>query len=255
MGPYPVFACSDWAGLHADLSALEDELVSVGLVADPFGDWTLDLLDETFPDRRYAFKQHFVVALSPDPLATVSAHHRRFATRGLHKVAVERVRNPSSILDEWLRLYTVLTRRHAVTGIAAFSPRSFELQLMVPGVVAFRAMEGGATVGAALWYVDGEVAHWHLAAYSARGYEIHASYALMATALEQLAAWGLQWASLGAGAGVRAKRDDGLSQFKAGWASHTRTAHFCGRILDHARYSALSPAATSFFPAYRGGDR
>jgi hypothetical protein len=252
IGPYPVFACEHWPGLTDDLAALAGELVSVTLVTDPFGDWTVELLDATFPDRRVPFKEHYVVELAADPVGRASAHHQRFAARGLRKVAVERVADPTALLDDWVALYGELVRRHAITGFSAFSPTAFAQQLAVPGIVAFRATAGGEVAGAALWYVDAGVAHWHLAAYSPAGYKLDASYALLAVALEQFAGDGLHWASLGAGAGLSADPSDGLSRFKAGWASATRTAHLCGRILDRERYNALGgPPATPFFPAYR----
>jgi hypothetical protein len=249
MGAYPLFCCADWSGLPADLEQLEG-LVSVALVADPFGDWTPQLLDAAFPDRRVPFKEHFVVELGPAPLSRVTAHHQRFAARGLRMVGIDEVIDPPSLLDDWVRLYGELVRRHRITGVAAFSRASFARQLAVPGLVAFRATEGGRVVGATLWYVDSGVAYWHLAAYSARGYKLDASYALLATALEHFEGVGLRWLSLGAGAGLGADGSDGLSIFKSGWASGTRTAHFCGRILDRERYDALSGPA-SFFPAYR----
>ncbi|MBM3888816.1 MAG: hypothetical protein FJ388_06780, partial [Verrucomicrobia bacterium] len=31
MGPYPLFACSDWRGLRADLDALSNRLVTVAI--------------------------------------------------------------------------------------------------------------------------------------------------------------------------------------------------------------------------------
>jgi hypothetical protein len=251
MGPYPVFACADWTALPGDLEAL-DGLVSVTLVTDPFGEWTVELLDAAFPDRRVPFKEHYVVALDVDPVARATPHHRKFARRGLRNVSVERLADPLALLDDWVALYGELVRRHAITGVSAFSRAAFEQQLRVPGVVAFAAREQGQAVGAALWYVDAGVAHWHLAAYSLRGYRLDASYALVATALEAFARDGLRFASLGAGAGLSAEPTDGLSRFKAGWATGTRTVHLCGRVLDPERYRELGgPPGTGFFPAYR----
>ena len=45
-------------------------------------------------------------------------------------------------------------------------------------------------------------------------------------------------------------RDDGLSWFKSGWATATRIAYFCGRVLDRKRYEALAcrGAKTGYFP-------
>ena len=250
MGAYPLFACSDWSAVGGDIEELEG-LVTVALVADPFGDWTVEVLDQAFPDLRIAFKEHYVVDLAAEPLARVSAHHQRFAARGLRKVAVECVADPASLLDDWVELYSGLVRRHAITGVSAFSRDAFARQLEVPGIVAFRALAGETVVGAALWYVDAGVGYWHLAAYSERGYKLDASYALLATALEHFVTAGVRCLSLGAGAGHAADAEDGLSRFKAGWASGTRTAHLCGRVLDRERYVALGGPQTRFFPAYR----
>lgn len=258
IGAYPLFACDDWGALAADLAALEEDLVSVALVADPFGAWTVEQLDAAFPDRRIAFKEHHVVDLREgDPVARATKHHRQYARRGLRGVRVERVAEPSSLLDEWAGLYAELVVRHGITGISEFGRASFAAQLAVPGIVAFRAsaLEDDALAGAALWFVDGDVAYWHLAAYSESGYRLDASYALLATALQHFAQpGGARWASLGAGAGVDSA-GAGLDRFKAGWATDTRTAHFCGRILHPERYAALAPRSgeAAFFPAYRAG--
>ncbi len=257
IGPYPLFACRNWRGLEDDLRSLGPELVSVTLVADPFGDWTEELLGRCFPDRLLAFKQHFAVDLASDPLASASRHHRRDAARGLRQVEVERVAEPLAVLDDWTALYGQLVRRHDIRGLAAFSQQSFAAQLAVSGMVAFRALRDGAVVGAALWYTQGDVAHYHLAAVDERGYQYGASYALMAAALEHFAGAGLGWAALGAGAGTRPDASDGLTAFKRGWATTTRPAYLCGRILDAERYTELSAARggeeASFFPAYRDG--
>src|SRR5882724_4409121 len=50
MGCYPIFACLDWSQLHADLEDLNNELVSVTLVTDPFGEYDLDYLRLCFPN-------------------------------------------------------------------------------------------------------------------------------------------------------------------------------------------------------------
>ena len=42
MGCYPLFCCETWTGVAADLESLVGELVSVSLVADPFGDYDVD---------------------------------------------------------------------------------------------------------------------------------------------------------------------------------------------------------------------
>jgi hypothetical protein len=259
VGPYPLFACSDWHCLVDDLNALGDELLSLAVVVDPFGDWTVGQLEEAFPDRCTPFKEHFIVDLSRSPTQTASRHHRRDAARALRRSSVSRVEDLAGFLDEWDELYAGLVRRQGVEGPAGFPRASFERQLSVRGLTAFRAERAGVLVGASLWLVDGPVAYYHLAAQTSQGYAHGASYGLMATALEHFAERGLEWATLGAAAGA-GNRDaaDGLARFKAGWASGTRTAFLGGRILNEARYAELTAtrgASPAYFPAYRSGRR
>ncbi len=255
MGPYPIFSCTNWAGLEADLGALGDDLVAVSLVADPFGDWSEDMLQRCFPDVLLRFKDHFVAALGDDPLAHVESHHRRNIARARREVEVDVLNDPTAFIDAWEGLYGALIARHEIRGVAAFSRSSLAAQLAVPGMVVLRATSQGATIGAALWYVQGDVAYYHLAAYTEAGYARRASFALFAAAFELFAARGLSWASLGAGAGASADGEDGLSRFKRGWATDTRPAWFGGRVLHRDIYDELSGArGAGWFPAYRQGE-
>jgi hypothetical protein len=258
MGPYPIFACVDWPALATDIGELRDELVAVSLVADPFSGATADDLARAFGDLVTPFKEHFVVDLRGAWRETMHPHHRRNVRRALAALEVEEVDDPPSLLDDWVALYGELIDHHRITGPAAFSRDSFATQLRVPGIVALRAVEDGVTVGATLWYVARGVAYYHLGAYSARGYELGASFALFDRGLERFAAEGVAWASLGAGAGLDGALDDGLTRFKRGWATATRTAYLCGRILQRAVYDELSAErsrpGTPYFPAYRAGE-
>jgi Acetyltransferase (GNAT) domain len=255
MGPYPLFACEDWSALGADLDSLRSELVAVSLVTDPFGDWTPEGLEAAFPDVAAPFKEHVVVDLRRRWHETASKHHRRNAERALGALAVESVADPARFLEEWVALYDRLVARHAIRGPAAFSAESFAAQLAVPGMVVLRASEAEETVGACLWYVDRHEAYYHLAAYTDRGYELKASFALFARAFDLLAERGVVRASLGAGAGADAQDDDGLTRFKRGWSQLTRVTYLCGRVLDPPAYAELAAEAPAgWFPAYRAGE-
>jgi hypothetical protein len=167
--------------------------------------------------------------------------------------------NPSEFLGDWIALYDGLIRRHKIRGVAAFSEDSFALQMMVPGLRVFRATAGGETVGMLLWFLIGDIAYYHLGAYSDAGYRLRASYALFSDSIDYFADAGIGWLNLGAGAGTRATEADGLSRFKRGWSSGTRTAYFCGRIFDPERYREMisrqsGMPGTGFFPAYRHGE-
>ncbi len=257
MGCYPIFACRDWSHLESDLAAVEDGLVSVSMVADPFGNYDQELLERCFPDRLVAFKQHFVADLSRGAAQIVSKHHRYYAQRAAAQVQVEQCSRPEEFLDEWIALYDNLISRHQLTGIKAFSRKAFAEQLQLPGMVMLRAAHEGQTVGAHLWFLEGEVGQSHLAAVSERGYELMASYAIYWFALETFAKQ-VRWLNFGAGAGLGSDSSDGLSRFKSGWSTEKRTAWFCGRIFNHERYAEIANAKgvaeTRYFPAYRQGE-
>lgn len=259
MGCYPLFACQDWSGLRRDLEELQGELVSVAIVADPFGEHEPSYLRRCFPDVVVPFKEHAVVDLSQAPTSFVDAHHRRNARKALERVEVEACEDATHYAAEWNALYAKLVERHNIRGLTAFSESSFRAQLAVPGLMMFRATQGGETVGMTLWYADRGVAYYHLGAYSEAGYELGASFALFWRVIEYFSGLGLQWLNLGAGAGLSGSGEvDGLARFKRGWATGTRTAYFCGRILDRAKYDEITEtkrvAASSYFPAYRRGE-
>jgi hypothetical protein len=117
----------------------------------------------------------------------------------------------------------------------------------------FRATVGDELVGIHLWYQQGDVAYGHLGATNERGYEVMASYALYWQALVHFRDRA-GWLNLGAAPGAEADADSGLHRFKRGWATGSRTAHFCGSIRDPEAYARLAAPASEgsrFFPAYR----
>lgn len=262
MGCYPLFACEDWSQLQVDLESLQRPLVSIAIVADPFGQHDPDYLRKCFSDVVVPFKQHLVIDLSraPELESFMDPHHRRNARQALARIDIEQCAAPTLLVDEWNSLYANLVKRHGISGLTAFSLESFRKQMAVPGIVAFRATANGEIVGMTLWYTDRGIAYYHLGAYSDAGYQLRASFAMFWKVIEYFAAQGLQWINLGAGAGTaNTNKEDGLSRFKRGWSTGTRTAYFCGRVLDHQTYAEIMRASgavngTGYFPAYRKGE-
>lgn len=259
MGCYPLFACEDWSELQADLDRLGNDVVSVAIVADPFGDHDPAQLRKCFPDLVTPFKEHMVTDLSRPPESFVDSQHRRKALKALERLDVEHCADATLFVDEWNKLYANLIDRHGIRGLTAFSATSFRAQLHVPGISVFRAIHDNETVGMTLWYIDRGVAYYHLGAYSDAGYELAASFALFWHVVHYFSNHGLQWLNLGAGAGLAGdSQTDGLSRFKRGWATDTRSAYFCGRILDHSKYAEAVRTSqtgdTDYFPAYRKGE-
>ncbi len=257
MGCYPLFACRDWAELGPDLEDLASSIVCISVVTDPFGVEDPSALRDCFPDLVVPFKQHFIFEPDRALRAAVSPHHRYYAERALRDVTVHVCEPPRDWATIWNDLYRMVIQRHGIRGVPRFSHQAFALQLEVPGLVMLRAMHRNEVVSMALWYVQGEVAYYHLAASSDLGYSLGASYGLLWRSLEFFQASALTAIDLGAAAG-RHDAGDGLSRFKRGWATGQRTAYLCGRIFDRTRYNAITAAAgktgSDYFPAYREGE-
>jgi len=253
MGPYPLFCCADWSGLPGDLDGLRRELVSVVLVADPFGPCDETALHRCF-DRVMPFKTHFVLDLRrPGPFG--KARHRSYARAARRQAVIEPCDPPLRMLADWTRLYDFLILRHRIGGIQAFSRASFQRQLAVPGLVAFRALaDSGECIAAQLWMTAGDTAYYHLGAADETGYRRRAAYGLLGFAIDYFRGR-VDKLDLGGAAGAADARD-GLTQFKAGWANDGRPAYLCERILDPAAYGELAArsaaADSTYFPAYRG---
>jgi hypothetical protein len=253
MGLYPLFCCLDWERLGDDLDALGDSLVSVVMTTDPMAEVCEERLRRSFSLVR-PYKAHFVIDARRAAKTFVSASHRAHARRALRQVAVERCAEPSAHLDDWERLFQVLAKRHAISGIRRLSRQAFARQLATPGMVMFRAVVDGRTVGLDLWYVQGDVAQGHLAAYDETGYALHAAYATKWTVIDQLSAE-VRWLNLGAGR--LADASDGLSAFKRGFATGTRPSWLAGSTPRGQDYATLSGGPhdplnqAGYFPAYR----
>ncbi len=254
IGCYPIFCCSDWSFLAADLTKQNDSIISLTMVTDPFGKYDQACLKKCFPSLVIPFKQHHVVELSQNRDLFVHPHHKKKARKALQAVSAEPLSPSDTLLVEWIGLYDNLIARHHIRGISAFSTRSFATQFRVPGLVIFRAEYEADCVGMILWYVMGDVAYYHLGAYNDAGYRFKASFALFWESIVYFKELGLRWLSLGAGAGKQ-QREDGLTRFKSGWANCTRTAYLCGRIFNQTAYEELVEKRrqmdTKFFPAYR----
>ena len=92
MGPYPLFACPNWAGLADDLNALRGRAVSVVVVADPLAPVTESDLRQAFRDRVAPLKPHQVRDLDRPP--ALPNHHRRRVRRAARAVEVEVCTDP-----------------------------------------------------------------------------------------------------------------------------------------------------------------
>lgn len=257
MGCYPLFACRHWTKLHEDLEDVGSDLVSIAIVTDPFSGIAPAYLEQCF-DLVKPFKTHYVVDLSYPLNSVVSKVHRKNARRSLEVMDVEVCFQPAQYLNDWIRLYDYLISRHNIKGINAFSPKCFEIQLNMPGMVMFLGRRGGEIVGANLVLIHDQEAHYHLGAYTNEGYRIRASYGIFWQMLIYCQEQGIRYLSLGGAAGIEGDRNDGLARFKRGWSNDRRMVYFCGRVFDREKCEFICRqyqiANVDYFPAYRAGE-
>ena len=258
MGCYPFFVCQDWEKLPQDINELKDKLICIYLVTDPFGNYNEEILRYCFPDVMYLFKKHYVIYLDQPKEKYICYHHRRYARKALKCIKVEECERPLDFLEDWVRLYNNLVKRHNIKGITKFSKKTFQYQLEVPGIIAFRALYKNQTVGMLLWYIQNEVGYYHLGAFSDIGYEKRASFALFWYAIDYFSYKKLKWLNLGGGAGIDSNGSEGLKRFKKGWSNDSRNTYFCGRIFDYKKYYDIIKKKNildnHFFPLYRKGE-
>lgn len=256
LGCYPLFCCKKWDRVGNDLKTLQSDLVSLSLVADPFGSYNLSQLEREF-DRVVQFKDHYVVDMSVPLAESIKRSHQATVRRALNKVEVRVCPNPVEYLDKWIGLYSILMSRHGIKGLRAFSRDSFLLQLQTPGLVMFEALVDGETAGLDLWYVQENVAYGHLVAFNDIGYKSRASYATKWTMLNYFKDK-VRWVDLGGTPGAASSSSSGLDSFKSGWATGTKPSYLCGAIFDAAAYEKLTidraVKSTEYFPAYRDGE-
>ncbi len=254
MGCYPVFACRDWERLHEDLQELGPEVVSLVLVTDPFCGVPPAYLEGCF-DIVKPFKKHYIANLTYPLEDFVHKIHRYNVRKSLRLMEVEVCLEPIKYLGEWLTLYRYLIEKHNIQGIGAFSPKSFEGQLQLPGMVMAIGRKDGEVVGAELTLVQGDKAYGHLAAFSPLGYRIKASYGIIWTMLKHLQSIGVGVYDIGGAAGIKEDANNGLATFKRGWSNGQCLVYLCGRVFDRQQYESICRERQAidgdYFPAYR----
>ncbi len=242
--------CLDWDGLAEDLSDMGG-VVSVVGVSDPFMRATAEQFSRAFPDHLEQYKDHFVVHTVLH--RSLPQGHRYRLRQASRSVTVELESQPVQRLDDWMTLVRVLADRHGMSGPEAESRSYYHDQLIAPGAVAFLAMQGRECVAMTVWYVMGSAAYYHLAASTRAGYDVSATYALVAEAISWLAGSRIEWIDLGSNAGPFGQ-SDGLADFKRGWSTGTQGTLLGGRIVDKISYRDLVEASRSeetlTFPSY-----
>ena len=248
IGCYPLASLAAGADIAGGLEHLRQAgLVSVVLVADPLTAPGPDRLCSGFEVCR-PFKAHYLV--DPDHPAHVAATHRRWIRKAQQACRISQVALAEA-MEDWLRLYAGLVRRHEVTGAPDFPTSYFDALAGLPDLRVLAASCGDRIVAMSLWALSDDVAYYHLGASDDAGYDARAMYGLIAAGIDAFG--GGRVVHLGGSAGLADDAEDGLARFKRGFSNRAVTAYLCGARLDPDRYASLSAGrpATPFFPAYR----
>jgi hypothetical protein len=252
-GTYPIAAIAADADLPGGLERLRRlGLISITLVLDDFQRPPLALLQKYFNVVR-PFKTHYIRRNAAK--FTYARHHRYEVARASRKVTV-RPFDLESHLPEWTALYASLIRRHGLRGVHLFPAAHFEALHRMKSTTSMGAWLDDELVSAHIWVSDGTHVHSHLAASNDAGYKAGAAYAVYDASIRHFA--GAELLNFGGGAGTGEALNDGLAEFKRGFANESASAYVCGAILDEGRYDELcrrraTPADAEFFPTYRKG--
>ena len=256
MGPYPLFFCKNWNCLIEDIESIKDQVCTVALVIGPFEDIPKEAFKHHFDIFR-SYKDHYILDTTLPYCEIISKSHKREARKALNKIKIDLQISPNIDLDEWCFLYNTLIQHHHITGIRAFSRNTLKNHITIPNTHYYRALCHGEIIGGNLFYIQNEIAYYHLACSTEKGYKLHANYATLWSAIRDLSTK-VHFIEFGGGAGAKEGILDGLSQFKKGWSSLTKKSFFLGKINDHQEYWDLIKmnriSDNNWFPAYRTGD-
>jgi hypothetical protein len=251
MGCYPLCVLSGTDGLDADFALLRSRgVVSLVLVTDCLSQPGPDALAAKFDVCR-PFKKHYTHDATA-PNADYSKHHRDRVRRALKSCEVREV-PLAEHLDEWMKCYGTLVAKKGISGIQDFDRSYFEKLAAVPGFFLVGAFVEGRMESGHIWLRHERLAYAHLAASTPVGYKLRCAFPIYDYAIRALREHCV--IDFGGGAGLSTDGQDGLSQFKRGFANGERMNLLCGKVLNPEAYASLTAGrgvgAATFFPAYR----
>lgn len=256
MGPYPLFFCKNWDFLIEEIDSIKDQVLTVALVIGPFEDIPKEAFTHHF-DIFQSYKDHYVLDTTLPYHEIISRSHQHAALKSLRKIEVDLQISPNIDIDEWCYIYNKLIQHHNITGIRAFSYESMLNQIAIPNTHYYRALCDGEIIGGNLFFIQNDVAYYHLSCSTETGYKLHANYATIWTAIIDLSKK-VRFIGFGGGTKTNDGKLDGLSQFKKGWSSSTKKSFFLGKINNKQQYMDLlenkSISDIAWFPAYRSGE-
>ena len=170
------------------------------------------------------------------------------------RVQLEVCATPSEYLDDWLELYArarAAPSNHRHRGVS--HKDAFARSSPCPGLVMFKATAEDASSGCTSG-TSRATSHTVISARRARcGYELMASYALYAYAIEQFRSRASRWLDWAPLPGIEDDSRRRTAPFQAQVVDRHRQAYLCGRIFQPEPLFGLvrdpEQRATSYFPA------
>lgn len=226
-GLRPLASLDPACDVRAGLATLREAgVASVALVTDSLWCPEVSALQDAFDSCR-AFREQQLV--DREARVHIRKRHRNRINQA-RRVGEVREIALADQLDRWLELYgqNVASRQIA----QPFSAEHFGLLASMPALRTLAVVVDGEIVAITLWIVHADTLYFHDGASSAAGFAVSAAYAAFAHAIEVLAdGEGCRYVLLGGSSGLRDDRQDGLSEFKRGFANYSLPNHLCGASL------------------------
>lgn len=235
-GVYPFASLDPDCDLEGGLEFLKEKRIgTVNLLTDALWSPPHERLKEAFGLCRQ-LKHTFLLDREGENVSFRKRHRNRM-NNALRMCEVTQVGLVEHI-DEWWEIYDGLAERKRVGEDSRLTREYFAHNIGLPGSVTFAARAEGELVALSIWLRFKDIVYNHFTASTEKGYEVFANYACYARAFEYF--HDCRQLCFGPNVGVADSRDDGLAEFKRGFANHTWPNYLCSASLFRPEAPASS---------------
>lgn len=234
-GVYPFASLDPDCDLEGGLAFLkENRIGTVNLLSDALWSPPVERLKAAFGFCRQ-LKHTYLLDREGEDTSFRKRHRNRM--NNAVRLCEMRVVGLAEHMDEWWQIYDGLAERKRVGDSARLSRENFERIVDLPGLVTFAARAQGELVALSMWLRFRDIVYNHFTASTERGYEVFANYACYARAFDYF--HDCRLLCFGPNVGVADSRDDGLAEFKRGFANATWPNYLCSATLFRPELEAL----------------
>jgi Acetyltransferase (GNAT) domain len=225
IGIRPISPLEPGCDVRAGLETLRQAgIASVSLVAEPLWSPEPSVLRQAFRICR-PFREHYFVDLR----AEIHYHkrHRNRLNQALRVCTVEEVRLDEH-LERWHELYAhqVANRQN----LQPFTRAYFERIATLPSMQTIAVLAHGEIVAMTLWIRHADTLYLHDGAANATGFDLSATYAAVAHAIDTEQE--CRYILLGGSAGLHDDPLEGLAMFRRGFSNGSVSSHLCSARLN-----------------------